>query len=225
MNFLASSSVPSDTYTPEQLLTGDGVRTMPKVFKSGNNVLRLTVLAAMFVATAVSSVKASGANTGNGTLTVDATAPVTTAAQPGVYTVRCVTAATDAGTLRVYDPSGNEIGEVAVGATFSAEIKFATADGSTDFIVGDGFDIAVYGTHKMVPCVRTATNGSQIACAIAVEDTDATSADVTGPIYVDGEFAMQGLVWDASFTTAAQKLDAFPVGSSIVIKQLGYSGG
>lgn len=85
----------------------------------------------------------SGGNTGTGALTMDATTPVLSGAVDGVYTVRCITAATDSGTFRVTAPNGTVLGDVAVGATFANQVKFAIADGGTDFIVGDGFDITV----------------------------------------------------------------------------------
>lgn len=101
-----------------------------------------TVLAEKTLGTATVAAKAGG-NTGNGTLTMDATTPLLAGAMPGVYTVRCKTAATNGGTFEVQDPDGFVLGEVAVGATFSDDVKFAIADGATDFVVGDGFDITV----------------------------------------------------------------------------------
>lgn len=219
---LASSSVPADTYSPEQLIVGGNVKTLSKVFKSGTNFAANTVLAAVLVATAAS---VAIAGTGNGTLTMDVTTPVSGEAKNGVYRVRCITAAANGGTFRVFNPENAAIGDVAVGATFDQDIKFVIADGATDFVVGDGFDVTITGTQKFVKAVRTAQDGSQFPCAIACEDTDATSEDVTGPAYVSGEFAMQGLVWDASYSTDAHKLAAFPIGSSILIKKLGHSGG
>lgn len=105
----------------------------------------------------------SGGNTGNGVLTMDGTTPVLTGAKAGVYQVRLITAASNGGTFRVTDPEGFNLGDVAVGATFSNDIKFSVADGATDFIVGDGFDITVaIGSGKYAPksSLRT-TDGSR----------------------------------------------------------------
>ncbi len=98
--------------------------------------------AAATVADTVSAAAHAG-GTGNGTITMDVTTPLLTNAQSGVYTAKCITAATNGGTFRVADPHGNVLGDVAVGATFANQVKFVIADGSTDFIVGDQFDITV----------------------------------------------------------------------------------
>lgn len=100
------------------------------------------VTAGVGVLEAASAAKAGG-NTGNGTLTLDAVTPVLAGAKEGVYTVRLTAAAANGGTWTVEDPDGNVIGEVNVGQTFSDDVKFTTADGGVDFIVGDGFDITV----------------------------------------------------------------------------------
>lgn len=99
---------------------------------------------------AVSAAKAGG-NTGNGTNTLDVTTPVLANAQVGVYTIRCVTAAANSGTFEVKDPKGQSLGQYVVGATFADQIKFVIADGATDFIVGDGFDVTVTFNTIAVP--------------------------------------------------------------------------
>ncbi|KLK91417.1 hypothetical protein AA309_20190 [Microvirga vignae] len=118
------------------------------------------------------------AGTGNGTITMDATTPVLSTAKVGAYTATCITSAANGGTFRVEDPSGAFIGEVAVGATFSEQIKFVIADGATDFVVGDKFTITVAaGSGKYKAVTAAATDGSQNAAAIAIYATDATGAD------------------------------------------------
>lgn len=110
-----------------------------------------TVLAKAIYGAASSAAKAGG-NTGNGALTLDVTTPILVGAKVGVYAVRCITVAANGGTFRVEDPDGNVLGDVAVGATFSDDIKFAIADGATDFILGDGFDITIAaGSGQYVP--------------------------------------------------------------------------
>lgn len=142
----------------------------------------------------------SGGNTGNGTLTMDATTPVRPGAKVGVYTVRLITAATDAGTFRVTDPDGIVIGDVAVGGTFDNDVKFASADGSTDFIVGDGFDITVAaGSAKWAPHNPTAVDGREVAAGILLGPVDATSADQIAVICArHAEASWAGLKWHAS---------------------------
>lgn len=145
---------------------------------------------------AVSAAK-SGGNTGNGVLTVDATTPVLPGAKAGVYTVRCITAATDGGVFRVENPSGDVIGDVAVGATFSDDIKFAIADGSTDFIVGDGFDITVaVGSGQYTPLDTTKGNGAEKAAAILYSNVDASDAAAPAVFTVRGsEVNSAELIW------------------------------
>lgn len=126
---------------------------------------------------AATSAAKSGGNTGTGALTVDATTPVLSGAKTGVYTVRCIAAASNSGTFRVEDPNGDVIGDIAVGATFSDDIKFVIADGGTDFIIGDGFDITVAaGSGYYTPLDVTKGNGAEIAAAILFSSVDASGA-------------------------------------------------
>lgn len=164
-----------------------------------------TVLGKSSGGAAASAAKAGG-NTGNGVLTMDATTPVLGTAKTGVYTVRCIAAAANGGTFRVEDPAGNVIGEVAVGATFSDDIKFAIADGATDFIVGDGFDITVTVGGKYVPSPAAAADGSDQACAINIYEVDATSADVKVAAFTrDAEVNGNCLEYAASVNDDAKK--------------------
>lgn len=156
---------------------------------------------------AVTSAAKSGGNTGNGTLTVDATNPKVAGAVVGVYTVRCIAAATNAGTLRVTAPNGTVLGDVAVGATFENQIKFATADGSTDFVVGDGFDITVAaGSGKWKKHINGAFDGTETAAGVLIGKADATSADASAIIVArQAEVSALGLVWDASVDSQGKK--------------------
>lgn len=145
----------------------------------------------------------SGGNTGNGVLTMDATTPVLAGAKPGVYTLRVVSAASNGGTFRVTDPEGFVLGEVAVGSTFSNDIKFSVADGSSDFIVGDGFDVTVaVGSGKYAPLSLTGNNGSEKAAAILLETVDASAADKRVVLLArHAEVVLQSLVWPVGITT------------------------
>lgn len=145
----------------------------------------------------------SGGNTGNGVLTMDATTPVLAGAKPGVYMLRVVSAASNGGTFRVTDPEGFVLGEVAVGSTFSNDIKFSVADGSSDFIVGDGFDVTVaVGSGKYAPLTLTGNNGSEKAAAILLENVDASAADKRVVLLArHAEVVLQSLVWPVGITT------------------------
>jgi hypothetical protein len=73
------------------------------------------------------------ANTGNGVLTLDATAPVAASALDGVYQV----VMTGATTFNVAAPSGADLGKGVLGTAFSGPIKFVLAAGGAAFVTGD----------------------------------------------------------------------------------------
>ncbi|MFZ4807476.1 MAG: head decoration protein [Hyphomicrobiaceae bacterium] len=178
------------------------------VIASGAGVLGIGSVLGQITKGAATSAAKAGGNTGNGALTLDVTTPVLAAAKAGVYTVRCITAAANGGTFRVTDPDGLVIGDVAVAATFATGIKFAIADGASDFIVGDGFDITVAaGSLKWAHCPNTAVDGSEIARAVLLEKVDATSADKSAVVVVRGpaEVSRHGLVWHSSVDTLGKK--------------------
>jgi hypothetical protein len=189
------------TFTPDNLLAG-GFPTVSKQakLKSGANYVRGTVLEETVFGTATSAAK-TGGNTGNGTLTVDATTPVLYGGLPGVYTVRCITAASNAGTLRVTAPTGEVLGDVAVGGTFANRIKFATSDGSTDFSVGDGFDITVVAAADSAQKYQKVTADDR-AVYILLEDVDATSEDKLAMVGGTGEYNKTALTIGSTATLA-----------------------
>lgn len=193
----------STSFSPDNLLAGDETLSRSITLLSGQNLLRGAVLGKITVGAAVSAAK-SGGNTGNGTLTMDATTPVKNGAKVGVYTVRFVIAAANNGTFIVRDPDGNQIGTVVMAAgagAFDDDLKFAIADGATDFAVGDGFDITVAaGSGKYVLSLAAATNGSQVPDLILAEDTDASAADKATVAYYAGQFIESALVLGAGQT-------------------------
>jgi hypothetical protein len=130
----------------------------------------------------------------------------------GKITKGTATAAAKAGgTFRIEDPDGFVIGDVAVGATFADRVKFVIADGASDFIVGDGFDITVAaGSGKWKKCVYGALDGSGIAAGVLLDARDASGgADVKGVgVIADARVAHEFLTWDASFDSAPKKAAA-----------------
>lgn len=185
------------------------------IIKSGSGVVTTGMVAAKAAGTATSAVVAGG--TGNGVLTMNVSTPVLVNATPGVWFVRCIAAAANGGTFRVEDPTGAVRGDVAVGATFADGIKFAIADGSADFVVGDGFDVTVVAGTKYVPIDFSAIDGSQRAAAIIINGVDATSADVeTAVLTGNAQIIGSQLVWPAGATTnqknaALAQLDALGI--------------
>lgn len=104
---------------------------------------------------AASAAKAGG-NTGDGTFVLDAEAPLRADAKPGVYKLRCIAAATNSGTFRLYHPDGSVLVDVTItggaGGTAAVDnqIKGVITDGGTDFAAGDGFDITVADAGEYV---------------------------------------------------------------------------
>jgi hypothetical protein len=106
--------------------------------------------------------------------------------------------------------------------------------GATDVITrpetfASGADVAaltvcgrVTASGKLIKSVRTASDGSEVPVAICVENVASAAADKVGPAYIAGEFNVDGVVWDASWATDAQKLKSTGNGP-IVFKKLGYS--
>lgn len=206
------------SYLPDWLKYEDDERSYSRakitVLAGSGSARALTngmVISKITTGTAVSAAK-TGGNTGNGTLTVDATTPVFTGAIPGVYTVRFTVAATNNGTFVIRDPYGVEIGTVVMAGgagTYTGPIKFAVADGATDFVVGDGFDITVSGlVEKWVQLAPAATDGSQIAAGLLAADVTAPNGtDAAGVAIVRHATYLSGKVtWPAGITNAQKAI-------------------
>lgn len=205
MNHEASAS--SESYSPDGLFANDGgIRSEKVTIPDGTAAMsRGTVVGKVTLGAATA--EADGGNTGNGTLTVDATTPVLAGAKVGDYIVTAIAADTDSGTFRVEDPDGNVLGDVDVGDTFADDIKFVIADGGTDFAVGDKFTVTVAaGSGKFVTSLAAATDGSQEPYGILADDTVlADGADIEANIYIGGEFNADYLTFGAGHTAASVK--------------------
>lgn len=77
----------------------------------------------------------------------------------------------------------------------------------------------VTATGKLVKSVRGANDGSQVPCAIAAADVACATADKTAPAYIGGEFNVDALRWDATWSSNELRLAAFTEGR-IVVKLL-----
>lgn len=167
-------------------------------FASGSAIVPGQVVGKTTLGAAVAAAK-SGGNTGTGTISAVA---VLAGAKVGIYTARCIAAAANAGTFRVEDPDGFVVGDVAVGVAFADDVGFTISDGGTDFVVGDGFDITVAtGSGKFKPLNPAATDGTQIADAIAYAAVDASAADARGVVSAR-ETAVKGpaVTWPVGIT-------------------------
>jgi hypothetical protein len=215
-NYGASTFQPGvqqDAFIPDQLIAGDlKVVTKTATITGGAALIRGTVLGKVTLGAATSAAK-SGGNTGNGTFVLDATTPILTYAEVGVYTLRCIAAATNSGTFRLSSPAGRVLGDytIAGGAggtvTVANQIKGVITDGATDFVVGDGFDITIAaGSGAYKKAIAAALDGSAVPMTLLCDDADASSADVLGGIYTMGEFNGNALTLGAGITLAAATL-------------------
>lgn len=127
---------------------------------------------------------AGGGNTGNGTM---GSIVVGNEAITGTYVLNITEAAANGGEFSVVDPNGAVIGTGTVGVAFSAGgLAFTLADGSTDFIVGDTFSLAVNaGIGEWVAYDDDGTNdGRRAATGILYAAVDATEADAQAVVIV-----------------------------------------
>lgn len=161
------------------------------------------------------AVTQSFSGTGNGTLTLDATEPRQAHCKKGAYTVKCVAAAENGGTFEVFDPEGDSLGTVAVGATFTNQIKFALADGSTDFIVGDAFTVTVAeGSGYLSAYDSSAVDGAEKPYAVLLADVADGTEVQSASVALTGQFVSDELVFkndDDSFDAIEDDLRALGI--------------
>lgn len=206
-------AVTSETFSATELfVTGSGypVVTDSVTIAAGQNLTRGTVLGKIIKGAAsvvAAGAGAEGANTGDGTLTMNATTPILAGAKAGVYAVKCTATATNGGTFRVFDPDGYVLGDVAVGATFANGIKFAIADGAgADFAAGDGFAVTIAAGSGSYNAVNSANiDGSDAPVAVLASDANATDGAVAAPVYLTGEFNAAALVFGGADTYVTHK--------------------
>jgi len=158
----------------------EGLMSRKKVTVGAGDLVSGTVMGKITLGAATPTAFATNAvNTGTcGTVTVGK------GAIPGTYKVLMIEPGSNVGTFIVEDPNGLIIGKGAVAAAFSAGgIGFTIADGATDFIAGEGFDIVVAaGTGYYIALDKDATDGSYVAAGILVENVDASTAAKEGVI-------------------------------------------
>ncbi|MDP2214765.1 head decoration protein [Phenylobacterium sp.] len=147
-------------------------------------------------------------NTGNGVLIL-ADPAYSKAARSGRYKAICVVEAANGGRFRVDDPNGVEIGQVNVGAAFNKAVKFAIADGATDFAVGDTFDILVdldAGGEMVVAWDPTANDGTEIAACLPMYRYKTGEGErlAIATFARDAEIKADHIAWPAG-VTAEQK--------------------
>lgn len=208
----ASRSV-GQTAAPKTFIRGTAtLRTRKVILASGAVYLAASVLGLVTLGGAAAAVKASGANTGNGTFVLDPATPLLAKAKVGTYTLRCTAAAANGGTFRLEDPDGLVLGDVVLpgnagGSVVVAEqIKGTITDGAADFVVGDGFDVTVSaaapvnGLPRAKLAAAAATDGSQNPSVVLAYTVDATGSDTEALAYETGDFVKEQLVLGAGLT-------------------------
>lgn len=206
-NINAAGLTDQGTFTPDALFDRDTL-TQIITLKSGSGVhVRGELLGQITKGAASSAVKASGANTGNGTLVLDATTPVLAKADVGISSLRF----TSTTNVQLLGPNGQSFGNYVIGGsatntiTINDRFKFVLTQGSTPFAVGDGFDITVAaGSGQYVLAVSTAVDGSDQPSVILLEDNvDTTSGAVNAAAALRGKFATAGVTFGSGWTAAS----------------------
>jgi hypothetical protein len=151
--------------------------------------------------TGVVPASASVTGTGNGTCTlIEARRDL----KKGTYRVQCTVAGTThGGTFTVTDPDGFLLQTVSMPDTPGGTVDFDNdqiagrlTDGSTNFIVGDYFDIVVaIHPRQCVILNKAATDGSSVPYGILLEAIDASSAAKPAAVAIEGEFNQRALIF------------------------------
>ena len=155
--------------------------------------------------------------TGNGTVSAISLGPD---ARPGRYRIENITAITNGGTFKIVGPSGQivDVGSIVAGAggtwvlAAKRHLNITITDASTDFVVGDFFEVVVYNElngGKVVAWDPTTFDGRHEAFGALYDRVDASSSDLAGVIVTrDATFMKTSLQWGTSIT-AAQKESAY----------------
>jgi hypothetical protein len=203
-------SATTETSRDAEAIISEGPGTISReaiTVLSGQNLEANTVLGK--VAIGAASAAAYAGNTGNGTMGAITAGK---GAVPGVYKLTIIEPAANAGRFQVESPSGVIVGVGTVAVAFSGGgLGFTLADGATDFVAGDGFDITVAaGSGKYKAYDDDATDGSDVACGILIHATDATDGDTLASAIVRmAEVKADVLVWGAGVTTEGEKTAAY----------------
>lgn len=161
------------------LSESNGERSRANItISAGSGFIAAGTLLALLTAANALTPTAQAGNIGNGTV---GSAVVTSAAITGTYVIEITATAANGGSFEVTNPQGAVVGAGTVGAAFTGGgITFTLADGSTDFAVGDGFNLAVKaGLGEYTPYDDDGTDdGRRTASAILYGGVDATVDDV-----------------------------------------------
>jgi hypothetical protein len=151
--------------------------------------------------------------TGNGTVSGLSLGPD---AKTGNYRVEITAAITNGGELKIIGPDGDvvDVGFIVAGAGGTLvlanrrQLNLTITEGSTDFAVGDAFNIAVFNElagGKAVAWDPLTFDGRDDVAGVLYDAVDASAADKAGVLIArDAEVRAGDLQWAAAIT-AAQK--------------------
>tara|TARA_R110002074_G_scaffold253081_2_gene425073 strand:- start:18199 stop:18897 length:699 start_codon:yes stop_codon:yes gene_type:complete len=148
------------------------------------------------------------------------------AVKKGVYTLKCITEAGNAGTFSVFDPEGLRLPDATVAVAYAhPQINFTISDGANDFDLTDAFSITVAeGDQKVTAIDFDAVDGSQLWAGIFSKNTSAPDGIDASTQLVDkmALLAAEELIWPED-TTDDQKAVALALASAsfIEVAQLG----
>lgn len=155
--------------------------------------------------------------TGDGTISGLSLGPD---AKTGQYRVECIEAITNGGAFKVVGPDGDEVavGYIVAGAggtlvlADQRQLNLTITDDSTDFAVGDFFEVFVFNElagGKAVAWDPTTYDGRDDVAGVLYDNVDASAADKAGVIVArEAEVRKDDLQW-ATAITAAQKESAY----------------
>lgn len=173
-------------------------------FAGADTFVEGTLLARQNVATAITDTPDVG-NTGDGTL-VATVVGVDELPVPGDYNFECTFAVTNGGVFKLEDPNGNivadnltlRVGDGLVTTFNEAGIQIAVTEGTTDFVAGDKFALAVVADGDLVPFAIGGAAGAGIPLAVLTYDVTRTGAgDEPIRAMVGGEVRKEKLIIDA----------------------------
>lgn len=178
---------------------------------TGGNALTLATSDAANITLSGATLSGGTANTGNATVGAMSAAK---SIKSGNYTAVC----TGATAANVFDPAGDELGQLTFGVAFAdAQIGFTITAGGTPCAAGDTFVIAAApGSGAYALASASATDGTENPVAILADYADPSLGNVTAPIYIMGEFNANALTLGPGITLAAAKAALQPL--SIFIK-------
>lgn len=180
-------------------------RSRQKATLAANQSLRPgTLVAAILAGAAAAAATAAAGNTGNGAfgpITVSADAPL------GVWRVVITGEGADAGQFLVERPDGVQDGAGKVGVAYDGGVGFTLADGATDFVVGDAFEIDV-SQGDAESQVEAWAIGKR-AVGLSWDWAETGAGETKEIVFIDGDAEVNGHLLDyPAGSTLSEKVEA-----------------